>query len=275
MLFDLRAPGRKRAVQAVYVVLALVLVGGTILFGVGTNGPGLFSNDNGQQNSTSLSDQNKDRLDALTKKVRANPKDAAAWGQIALLRYSSGNNQIPETDATTQAAPPLPDKARKEYVKAAEAWRSYVALNPDPIDIQVARAMSGVFAPTGLNQAGPYAEAQALFVQAQEDKATKEKRKVTVDVYVPLLQAQYAAKRPERLTKITIDKMRALTPKSQTKELDATIALAKDPNDAKAAKVLTDAQQAAGGGTAPGGTVTLPDEPTKTTSTAPAPSSGK
>jgi tetratricopeptide (TPR) repeat protein len=273
MLFDLRAPGRKRAVQAVYVVLALVLVGGTILFGVGTNGPGLFSNDNGQQNSTSLSDQNKDRLDALTKRVQSNPKDAEAWGQIALLRYSSGNNQIPETDTTT--VQPLPKKAREEYAKAAVAWNRYVALNPDPIDIQVSRAMSGVFAPTGLNQAGPYAEAQALFVQAQEAKADKEKRKLTVDVYIPLLQAQYAAKRPDRLTKITIAKMRALTPKSQTKELDATIALAKNPNDAKAAKVLADAQQAAGGGTQPGGTVTLPDEPSGTTTTAPTPPSGK
>lgn len=267
MLFDLRAPGRKRAVQAVYVVLALVLVGGTILFGVGTNGPGLFSNGDGSQKGTSLSDQNKDRLDQLARKVRVNPKDATSWGAIASLRYASGADAIPDSDGTTQQA--LPASARTQYLKAADAWNRYIALNPDPVSVQVATRMADAFSPAGLNQPGPWADAQAYLVQAQEEMAAKQKRKLTVDNYIPLLQAQYAAKRPDRLTKITIAKMRDLTPKSLMTQLNATIALAKNPNDAKAAKVLQDAQTAAGGGTAPGGSVTLPQEPTTTTAPAP------
>lgn len=264
MLFDLRAPGRKRAVQAVYVVLAVVLIGGTILFGVGTNGPGLFSSDNGSSNSTSLTDQNKDRLDQLTKRVRANPKDAEAWGSIASLRFATGTELIPET-ATTP-----PADAKAEFQKAAAAWATYVALKPDPISIQVATRMATAFSPENLNRPSDWADAQGLATQAQEDKAQKEGTKVPVDTYIALLQAQYAAKRSERVTDATVAKLRELTPKAETAALNATIALAKNPNDTKAQAAL---QKATGAGTSPGGSVTLPDEPTATTT--PAPSGSK
>lgn len=259
MLFDLRAPGRKRAVQAVYVVLAVVLVGGTILFGVGTNGPGLFSSDNNAPDATSLSDQNKDRLDQLTAQVRKDPKDAEAWGSIASLRFATGSSLIPET--ATNATP----NAKAEFEKAAVAWNRYVALDPNPVDIQVASRMATAFGPNNLNQAGNWADAQGLATQAQEEKAERDDTKVPVDAYVALLQAQFAAKRAERITKVTEGKLRALWPKAELASLAPTIALAKDPNDQKAAAAL---QAASGAGTQPGGTVTLPES---TTTTAPAP----
>jgi hypothetical protein len=262
MLFDLRAPGRKRAVQAVYVVLAVVLIGGTILFGVGTNGPGLFSSDNNNPDQTSLSDQNKERLDQLTAQVRRNPKDAAAWGSIASLRFATGSTLIPET--ATAATP----EAKAEFEKAAVAWNRYVALNPDPIDIQVASRMASAFGPDNLNQPGNWANAQGLATQAQEDKAERDGTKVPVDTYVALLQAQFAAKRSARLTDITEGKLRALWPKSQLKSLAPTIALAKNPNDTKAQEAL---QAASGAGTQPGGTVTRPEATTTSGATTTAP----
>jgi tetratricopeptide (TPR) repeat protein len=250
MLFDLRAPGRKRAVQAVYVVLAVVLVGGTILFGVGTGLPGIFGGGNNNTSTTSLSDQNKDRLDGLQRRVAANPKDAAAWGTIASVRFAVGTEQIPP-DATT--APPA---AKAEYAKAAAAWDKYIALNPDPVDIQVANRMATAFSPENLNRPAEWAEAQGLATQAVEEKAQKDGTDVPVDTYVALLQAQYAAKRT-RQAKITEAKMRAITPKSETAALDATIALAKNPNDTKAQAALA---KATGSGGTTGGTVTLPED---------------
>lgn len=252
MLFDLRAPGRKRAVQAVYVVLAVVLVGGTILFGVGTNLPGLFGGNNNSASTTSLSDQNKDRLKTLHKQVVANPKDAAAWGKIASLEFAVGSELIPEASSTATTTPVAPAAAKAEFAKAAAAWDKYTALNPDPVDPQVANRMAVVFAPENLNKPDDLADALGLATQAAEDKAAKAGTKVTPDVYLSLLQAQYAAKRTRQAT-ITAEKLRASTPKAQRKLVDASIALAKNPNDTKAQAAV----QAAQSGTT-GGTITLP-----------------
>jgi hypothetical protein len=248
MLFDLRAPGRKRAVQTVYVVLAVVLVGGTILFGVGTGLPGIFGGNSNNANTTSLDDQNQDRLDDLQKRVEANPRDAAAWGRIASIRFAVGTAKIPE-DATTATA-----DAKAEFNRAAQAWDRYVALNPDPVDTQVATRMATAFSPENLNRPAQWADAQGLATQAVEEKAERDKTDVPPETYIVLLQAQYAAKR-ERLAKITEGKLRAITPKSETAALNATIALAKNPNDTKAQEALQKAQGGAGGGT-----VTLPED---------------
>ncbi|MDO9410160.1 hypothetical protein [Patulibacter sp.] len=250
MLFDLRAPGRKRAVQVVYVVLAVVLVGGTILFGVGTGLPGIFGGNSNSASTQSLSDQNQDRLDALEKRVAANPRDAAAWGSIASLRYAAGVEQIPQ-DAT--AATP---EAKEQFTRAAAAWSKYLALKPDPVDVQVANRMATAFSPENLNRPADWADAQGLSTQAVEEKSEADGTPVPAETYIALLQAQYAAKR-ERLAKITETKLRDVAPKSDEKLIDATIALAKNPNDTKAQAAL---QAAQGGGTTPGGTVTLPDE---------------
>lgn len=250
MLFDLRAPGRKRAIQVVYVVLAVVLVGGTILFGVGTGLPGIFGGNNSTGSNETLSDQNKDRLEALDKRVKANPKDAAAWGSIASVRFAVGIEKIPQE--STNATP----EAKAEFAKAARAWDTYLKLDPDPVDLNVANRMATAFQPENLNRPAQWADAQGIVAQAAEAKAEQDNTEVEPQTYIALLEAQYAAKR-ERLAKNTEAKLREITPKSQTKALDATIALAKDPNDTKAQQALQEAQ---GGGTAPGGTITLPED---------------
>jgi hypothetical protein len=191
-----------------------------------------------------------DVIKELEKRVAANPKDAAAWGSIASLRFAAGVEQIPQ-DATT-ATP----EAKEQFQKAADAWNRYQALNPDPVDVQVANRMATAFSPENLNRPADWADAQGLATQAVEEKAEKDGTPVPAETYVALLQAQYAAKRT-RLAKITESKLRAVAPKSDKAVIDATVALAKDPNDTKAQAAL---QKAQGGGTAPGGTVTLPDD---------------
>lgn len=248
MLFDLRAPGRKRAIQAVYIILAVVLVGGTILFGVGTGLPGIIDPNNGGSNQE-LSDQNKDRLEQLQKRVDANPRDAAAWASIASVRFAVGIEKIPQESAT--ATP----EAKEEFQRAARAWDRYVALKPDPVDIQVAKRMAQAFSPENLNQPAKWAYAQGLVSQDEEAKAEQDGSKVAPDTYLTLLEAQYAAKLTNA-AKVTEGKLREDIPKSQEKLLNARIALAKDPKDAAALKTLQEAQ----GGAEPGGTITLPED---------------
>ena len=248
MLFDLRAPGRKRAVQAVYVVLAVVLVVGTILFGVGTGLPGIFGGNN-NTSSTSLEDQRADQIESAEKRLAANPKDAAALASIAKLRYAAGLDDFPENATTAPAA------AKAEFQKAASAWDKYLALDPKPIDVGAANRMAGVYGPTGLNQPAKWADVQGLIVSTAEDDADKRGTQVPASSYLQLYQAQTAAKRT-RQAKITEEKLRAAADPSQKKEIDALIALAKNPNDAKAQA----AAQAAQSGGSTGGTVTLPED---------------
>lgn len=249
MLFDLRAPGRKRFVQAVYVVLAVVLVGGTILFGVGTGLPGIFGGGNGDTGGQSLEDQRADQIKAAEKRIAANPKDAAAYAAVARLRYAAGLDEYPENATTAPAA------AKAQFQKAATAWDQYLALNPKPIDPGTANRMSAAFGPTGLNQPEKWADVQGIVVTEAEEDAEKRGEAVEPATYLSLLQAQYAAKRT-RQAKITEGKLREATPKELKKQVDAAIALAKNPNDTKAQAA---AQAAQGTGTT-GGTVTLPED---------------
>lgn len=249
MLFDLRAPGRKRFVQATYVVLAVVLVGGTILFGVGTGLPGIFGGGNGNSGGQSLEDQRADQIKDAEKRITANPKDAAAYAAVARLRYAAGLDEYPENATTAPAA------AKTQFEKAARAWDQYLALNPKPIDAGTANRMAGVFAPTGLNKPDELADVQGLITTQAEDAAEKRGEAVEPGIYLSLLQAQYAAKRT-RQAKITEGKLREVTPPAQKKQVEALIKVAKNPDDTKAQAA---AQAAAGGGTT-GGTVTLPED---------------
>ncbi|MGX6446710.1 hypothetical protein ACVU7I_01365 [Patulibacter sp. S7RM1-6] len=245
MLFDLRSPGRKRAVQALYVVLALVLVGGTVLFGVGTGLPGIFGGNNNTSQSVDLEDQQRDRLEQVQAQVRRNPKDAKALATLASLRYAAGVAKYGENDTKMPAA------AKPQFEAAATAWEQYLALDPDPIDQSVANRMVAVFQTDALNRPADWADTQAALVQQAEDEAEQDGTKVAPAEYLSLLTAQYAAKRT-RQAKITEAKLRDVTPKAQQKELDAAIKAAKDPNAATSTGGTS--------GDSGGGTITLPED---------------
>src|ERR1700710_2252922 len=94
MLFYLRGPGRRRAVQVIYVGLALLIGGGLVLFGVGagTGGGGLldaFKNDSG---STSADKVFKKRVETAERAVQLRPTDAAAWAQLTRVRFQQAGS---------------------------------------------------------------------------------------------------------------------------------------------------------------------------------------
>src|SRR3989442_11281142 len=87
MLFDLRGR-RRRAVQATYLTLALLMGGGLVLFGIGGNTSGglfdAFKNDVRQGGGGTTFEK---RIKTAQARATANPKDAAAWAALAKLRY--------------------------------------------------------------------------------------------------------------------------------------------------------------------------------------------
>jgi hypothetical protein len=152
MLFDLRGRGRRRTVQVIYLTLAVLMGGGLVLFGIGGSvSGGLFDaigltggGGGGQSANEQLVKQEK----AALRRIKANPKDAAAWATVTRLRYQQagqGDNYDQNTGQFTAAG-------RRELSKAADAWSRYLALNPPKPDPNVAALMVQAFGPLGLNR---------------------------------------------------------------------------------------------------------------------------
>src|SRR5688500_12103366 len=166
MLFDLRARGRRRTVQAIYLTLAVLMGGGLLLFGIGgevsgglLDGLGLTGNNSGQ---TSAEEQLADQEEAALRRVRKNPADAAAWATVTRLRYQQagqGDNYDQETGQFTT-------EGKRELAQAAQAWSRYLALKPKKPDANVAALMIQAFSPLGLNR--PNDGVQAAEIVAEE-----------------------------------------------------------------------------------------------------------
>ncbi len=197
MLFDLRSRGRRRTVQAVYLGLALLMLFGLVLFGVGTGtgGGGLLNAFGGGSSNQKavVSQQEKAALRA----TRLTPNSPTAWGQLVEARWTSagqGNNINATTGAFTAAG-------RKELASLTQAWQKYqtLAKTADPnVAILAARAYG---------QLGNYAEeANAWEAQTQgQPNAAKG--------YMCLAAAAYAAKQT-RKGDLAAQKTLSLIPKA-------------------------------------------------------------
>src|SRR3954464_9142580 len=111
MLFCLRGRGRRRAVQAIYLSLAILMGGGLVLFGVGgaTSG-GLLDAFNSDSGSAHVSDVFKKRVDAAEKAVQVRPTDPRAWAELTRVRFQ----QAGSGDGFDQANGVFTDKGKAD-----------------------------------------------------------------------------------------------------------------------------------------------------------------
>lgn len=181
MLFDLRAGGRRRFVQVVYLFLALLLGGGLVFFGVGGSVSGglldAFREDSSQNSAT---DQLQKQLDAQEKKLEANPKDAAALAASAKLHYQiagAGENFNEDQGRFTA-------KGLAQLRAAEKSWNAYLATKPDPVNSGVAIYMVNAFSPQGLNKPDQAVEAMELYIDERPESSA---------LYAQLAQYAYLA----------------------------------------------------------------------------------
>ena len=96
MLFDLRSRGRRRTVQAIYAGLALVMLSGLLLVGVGTGSGGgilnAFTNNGSGGNARAIKSAAEQQALKLTKKEPTNP---GAWDQLVQAQFSTFNGLSP------------------------------------------------------------------------------------------------------------------------------------------------------------------------------------
>ena len=134
MLFDLKGK-RKRLVQVVYVMLAILFGGGLVLFGVGGNVSGglvdAFRGNGGGEADTSAFT---DAVERAQQQVARNPDNPAAW--VALIRAQFNLASSPAgSDAESGQ---LTDRGQQAVVEVTQAWDRYAKLKPEKIDANAA-----------------------------------------------------------------------------------------------------------------------------------------
>lgn len=100
MLFDLRSRGRRRTVQLIYAFLALIMLSGLLLVGVGTGSGGgilnAFTNNGSGGNSGQVKSAVEQSALKLTKQEPTNP---TAWSQLVQAQWSAYTGQNNATAA--------------------------------------------------------------------------------------------------------------------------------------------------------------------------------
>jgi hypothetical protein len=150
MLFDLKGR-RRRVVQVTYVGLAVLMGGGLVLSGIGSDASGgLLDALVGGDSSSSSSDAKKpfnNQIKAAEQKLAANPEDQAALATIVRAHFGlAGLEQGTDDSGATS----ISDKGIEEMKKADAAWRRYVATDPERIDTGLAATAIQIYRVIGL-----------------------------------------------------------------------------------------------------------------------------
>ena len=199
MLFDLRGR-RRRAVQATYLTLALLMGGGLVLFGIGGDVQGgLFDAFGGGDGGGSGND-------LVEKRIERNEKRAAAGSEAALKELVRDYYQLANTEASSDGTT-FPDEAKDELRKAGAAWQRYVdrADKPDP---SLAGVAVQIFDFRALNRPKQAKQAAAIVAEASND----------AQAYLQLVQYATAAG-DKRTANLAAAKAIELAPQDQKKEV--------------------------------------------------------
>lgn len=213
MLFDLQGK-RRRLVQGTYLILAILMGGGLVLFGVGSGNVsgGLFDAITGKDSSGTSSNNSvvDKRIKSDQKALKLNPKDTVALASLVRAHYQLA------TDDADRNTSQFGDKGKVELQKAADAWERYLAAKPKKVDDSLAALMLNAYSDIGLKQPDGAATAAELVAQARP----------TAVAYLQL--TQYAAKAGQtRKAELAGLKAIDLAPKGQKKQVKQAVAAAK------------------------------------------------
>jgi hypothetical protein len=226
MLFDLRGRGRKNTVRAIYIMLAFLMGGGLVLFGIGgaTSG-GLVDAITGSSGGGDGSKRLEQRETQALQAIDRNPSDQTAYINLIRARVSLagiGDRYDANTDTYTAAG-------KAELRKAADAWTKYQALNPKPSDEQASVASVMARAYAGLNDLAGAAGAAEVVAEVRN----------TPGAYSQLAVLAYQAGQT-RKGDLAAKKALSETPKDMRQQLKAQL------DQAKAQGAVSQSQQTGG-----------------------------
>ena len=234
MLFDLRGRGRRRTVQAIYLSLAILMGGGLVLFGIGSDQQGglfdAFSGENsGGGSATEAVDK---RVESLVARTRTSPKDPDVWAQLAVARFQRAGVDGIRQDGTYS------DDGKRRLGLAAAAWERHLALEPKQPSVRAANLMVQAYGAGGLNELKKAVQAKQI--------VTDDEKPPSSNLYAQLAVLAYQAGET-RTGDLAATRAVDLAPAADRKQLRSTLRILKE----QAAKDA--AQAAARATTAPSG----------------------
>ncbi len=170
MLFDLRGAGRRTTIKIVYLSLAILMGGGLVLFGIGGDVSGGLFDAFSERNATTDTGTGRyeERVREAQRETQANPKDAAAFAELARARYQLAN----AGDNLDQQAGQFSAEGKRQLGLATQAWERHLALEPDKPDDGVASLMVNAYGPVGLNELEKAVAAQEVITETRPKSAT-------------------------------------------------------------------------------------------------------
>jgi hypothetical protein len=212
MLFDLRGR-RRRAVQVTYLLLALLMGGGLVLFGIGGSvSGGLLDAFKGGGGGSSGDSALRDRVDNQEKRLAANPRNEAVLQNLVRDYYSLATSQ---RESGTVG---FPDDAKDELRKAGSYWQRYTQVVQEEPNADTARYALQVYDVSALNKPKEAAKAAAIIAKDSNDVAS----------YLRLVS--YAALAGDtRTADLAATKAVDLAPKGQRKQVEKQAEALKKP----------------------------------------------
>jgi hypothetical protein len=161
MLFDLRGR-RRRAVQATYLMLALLMGGGLVLFGIGGEVSGgllnAFEGGGGQSGDSVLND----RIERQEERLQASPRNEQVMQNLIRDYYSLATG---ERESGTVG---FPEEAKDELRQAGAYWQRYVETAEEP-NADTARFALQVYDQGALDRPKEAQRAAAVIAEASND----------------------------------------------------------------------------------------------------------
>jgi hypothetical protein len=204
MLFDLRGH-RRRAVQATYLVLAVLMGGGLVLFGIGGSSGGIIDaiTGNGSGGGSSINSQLEKRIDAQKKRLETSPKNTTVLSALVQLNYQAAVSQM-SSGATT-----IPAEGKDELRQAASYYERYVDAKSGNPSQSLARLAMNIYDTGGLNEPDKAKDAVRVVAAASNNWQT----------YLLLVQKATAAG-DTRTAQLAAQKAVDLAPKAQKKQVE-------------------------------------------------------
>lgn len=200
MLFDLRGR-RRRAVQATYLTLAVLMGGGLVLFGIGGDvSGGLFDAFSDRSGGGSANEQLEERIDRQEKRLAANPGSEPTLKALVRDYHALAGAQLPT------GAVQYPDEAKDELRQAGEYWQRYLEVEDGEPDPSLARLALTLYDQGALNEPKEAAAAMRIVAESANDYqsylALVQRAAAAGDTRTADLAAQKAVQlAPERLKK--------------------------------------------------------------------------
>jgi hypothetical protein len=164
MLFDIRGR-RRRAVQGTYLLLALLMGGGLVFFGIGGDvSGGLFDAFSERGGGGGGNSAIADRIERNEERLAKRPRSEAALKELVRDYYALA---VAESGESTTGQ--FSDDSKDELREAAAYWQRYLGLEDAKADPSLAGVALRVYDVGALNRPKDAQRAATILADAQND----------------------------------------------------------------------------------------------------------